>query len=84
MAKLTFSTEPVFLRKTYKLQLPHCIIYRGILVVKEIYVCDECDFAYKEKELAEKCEKSCRKNHTCNIEITKNSIGELKKIEIKE
>jgi hypothetical protein len=50
-------------------------------MVKEIkksknnyYVCEECSFAYKEKQLAEKCEEWCKKHHSCNIEITKNSI----------
>lgn len=47
-------------------------------MVKEIYVCEACNFAYKEKELAEKCESWCKKYNSCNIEITKNSIGELK------
>ena len=47
-------------------------------MVKEIYVCEACSFAYKEKELAEKCEEFCKKHNSCNIEITKYSIGEIK------
>lgn len=50
-------------------------------MVKEIkkdenkyYICEECDFAYKEKELAKKCEDWCKKYHSCNIEITKNAV----------
>ena len=47
-------------------------------MVKEIYVCEECQFAYKERESAEKCEAWCKEHKSCNIEITKNSVGELK------
>jgi len=49
-------------------------------MAKEIYLCEECNFAYMEKELAEKCEKFCKKYNSCNIEITKHSIGELKRV----
>ena len=48
-------------------------------MVKQIYVCEACNFAYKEKELADKCENFCEKHKSCNIELTKHSIGELKK-----
>ena len=38
------------------------------------YICEECSFAYKEKQLAEKCEDWCKKHHSCNMEITKNAV----------
>ncbi len=41
---------------------------------RKYYICKECNFAYKEKQLAEKCEEWCKKHHSCNIEITKNAI----------
>ena len=41
---------------------------------KEYFECEECSFLYKEKELAEKCEKWCKENHSCNIEITKHAV----------
>ena len=41
---------------------------------KIYYVCDECNFAYKNKEIAEKCENWCRKHHSCNTEITKYAV----------
>ncbi|MBS3130810.1 hypothetical protein J4212_00100 [Candidatus Woesearchaeota archaeon] len=47
-------------------------------MVAQIYVCGECSFAYKEKELAEKCEAWCKGHKSCNIGITKNSVGEIK------
>ena len=47
-------------------------------MVKEIYVCEACNFLYEMKELAKKCESWCKKHHSCNIEITKKSRGELK------
>jgi len=43
-------------------------------MVKEIYICEICKFAYKDKETAAKCEEWCRKYHSCNIEITKNAV----------
>lgn len=41
---------------------------------KTLYVCDECEFAYEKKELAEKCEAWCREKHSCNLEITKYAV----------
>ena len=43
----------------------------------KVYVCDICNFAYNEKATAKKCESWCRENKSCNLEITKSSIGEL-------
>lgn len=42
---------------------------------KKYFICEECKFAYKEKEWARKCEEWCKKNHSCNIEITKHAIS---------
>jgi len=47
-------------------------------MVKEIYVCEICNFAYNKKELASRCEGWCRKHKSCSLEITKSSIGVLK------
>lgn len=47
-------------------------------MVKEVYLCEACNFAFNNKELAEKCEEFCTKYKSCNLEITKDSIGELK------
>lgn len=41
---------------------------------KKYFICEECDFAYKEKEWAEKCEEYCKKYKSCNIEITKHAV----------
>ena len=38
------------------------------------YICKECDFAYKEKQWAEKCEAYCKKHPSCSLEITKHAI----------
>lgn len=53
------------------------------MMVKEIsfgngraYQCSICMFVYKEKELAIKCEKFCKKNNACSIEITKYAINQ--------
>ncbi len=47
-------------------------------MVKEVYVCEECNFAYTEKEQAKECEEFCKQHKSCSTEITKNSIGEVK------
>jgi len=41
---------------------------------KTFYVCEECEFAYLDKELAEKCEVWCKERHSCNMEITKHAV----------
>jgi len=47
-------------------------------MVNVSFVCEECKLVYKERESAEKCEAWCKEHKSCNIEITKNSVGELK------
>lgn len=39
-----------------------------------LYVCASCGFAYKEKELAEKCQQWCEQNQSCNLEITQYAV----------
>ena len=53
----------------------------GYKIVKEIekkgkkyYVCEECEFAYMDRETAQKCQDWCNEHHSCNIEITKNAV----------
>jgi len=40
-----------------------------------IYVCAECGLEYAEKNTAVKCEVLCKKNHSCNMEITHKSLN---------
>lgn len=42
----------------------------------EFYQCQECEFLYKEKLWAEKCEQWCKEHKSCNIEIIKHAIKE--------
>ncbi|MBI5332244.1 MAG: hypothetical protein HZB65_01600 [Candidatus Aenigmarchaeota archaeon] len=42
--------------------------------MKKSYLCRECGFIYKENKWADACEKWCKKNHTCNIDIIKHAI----------
>ena len=39
-----------------------------------LYICEACGFAYREKELAEKCQQWCEQYHSCNLEITQHAI----------
>ena len=41
---------------------------------KTYYICEECSFAYKDKETAAKCENWCREHHSCNTKITKYAV----------
>ena len=45
---------------------------------KTYYKCRICKLKYRKKEFADKCERWCRENNSCNLEITKHSI-ELKR-----
>ena len=42
---------------------------------KKYYICKECKLSYEEKKWAEKCEAWCKKNKSCNLEITKHAIN---------
>ena len=42
-----------------------------------LYVCEECKFAYKDKNWAEKCQAWCKNNNSCNIIITGHSVGPI-------
>lgn len=49
---------------------------KQIIKSKKIYYeCEECNFLHKDKKTAEKCEKWCKKYHSCNTEITKYAIN---------
>ncbi|MEE9526012.1 MAG: hypothetical protein V3V78_05395 [Candidatus Woesearchaeota archaeon] len=41
---------------------------------KTYYLCEECNFVYKEEDLAKKCEAYCREHHQCSLEITKQAV----------
>ncbi|MBI2143858.1 hypothetical protein HYU17_01750 [Candidatus Woesearchaeota archaeon] len=41
---------------------------------KAYYSCEECGFAYKTRELAQKCQDWCGKHHSCSLEITKHAV----------
>ena len=47
-------------------------------MVKQVYFCEECNFVYNKEEQAKQCEEFCREHKSCSIEITKNSVGELR------
>ncbi len=40
---------------------------------KTLYKCEECGFLYAGRNWAEKCEKYCKDNKSCNLEITKHA-----------
>ena len=41
------------------------------------YQCEDCSLLYEDEKWAEKCEKWCLKDHTCNIDITKHRVKQL-------
>jgi hypothetical protein len=43
---------------------------------KHFFQCEECQFLFKEKEWAEKCEAWCKEHHTCNLEVMPHAVNE--------
>lgn len=43
--------------------------------IKNVYECNDCKLIYKNKKDAKKCEEWCKKNNSCNLEITKHAIN---------
>ncbi len=39
------------------------------------YMCKECGLEYGEEEWADKCEKFCKENNACSVEITKHALN---------
>jgi len=47
------------------------------MMVKEVnskFQCEECELFFKDKEWAEKCEKWCSENKSCNLDIMKHAV----------
>lgn len=40
----------------------------------EEYVCEACGYRYYKREIAERCEAWCFKNHSCNLEIIEQGM----------
>lgn len=41
---------------------------------EQLYKCPECGLHYQDKDIALDCEKFCRENHACNLEVTKYAV----------
>ena len=41
------------------------------------YLCEECELTYVDRKKACECEEWCKKNKSCNLEITKFSINKI-------
>ena len=41
---------------------------------KTVFICDFCGLGYSDEDTAEKCEKWCKVNGTCSLEITRKAI----------
>lgn len=46
-------------------------------MVKSLYVCEVCKFAYSDKVNAQRCQRWCKENKNNNVEITKYAIGKF-------
>ena len=46
---------------------------------RAFHVCEECGFAYHEREWAQKCEEWCAEHKSCNLDIIKHSVSLVKK-----
>jgi len=47
---------------------------------KVYFMCEACNMYYETKELAQKCENFCNKNHSCSLEITKHAVQPYNKV----
>ena len=56
---------------TFLNELYNCIMVK---IDDKFYQCEECWLHYIEKNIAEECEKFCKKYNACNIKITKYAI----------
>lgn len=45
---------------------------------QSVYLCEECNFLYKDRQWAEKCETWCKKHQSCSLEIIKHSFEYFK------
>ena len=41
---------------------------------KEYFICEACNMAYLDKDLAQKCEDFCNKYKSCNLEFIKHAV----------
>lgn len=41
---------------------------------EKLYICEACGMAYREKELAGKCQQWCEQHHSCNLEIIRHAV----------
>lgn len=44
------------------------------ILPSDLTACKECGFVYATAQEAEACERWCTTHHSCNLEITKNSL----------
>ncbi len=49
-------------------------------MVKTFYLCTACNFLYIKKNKAKECEQWCKKYKSCNINITKETVGKMEKL----
>ncbi len=50
-----------------------------VIKSKKVYQCDECLLFYPNRKDAVDCERWCKKNKSCNLNITKQALKELSK-----
>jgi len=41
---------------------------------KKYYQCEECLMYYLYKDIAKRCEKFCKKNKACNLDLIKHAV----------
>jgi hypothetical protein len=42
------------------------------------FKCKECGLVYLEEQIAIRCEKFCKKNHGCDLDLIKHAVNERK------
>ena len=41
---------------------------------KTYFICQECNFAYEDKDWAQKCQEWCHEHNSCSLDITKHAV----------
>lgn len=55
------------------------VVVRG----ERFYACGECGLIYTSRGLAEECEEWCREHGTCNVDLSRQSIGYVREASLR-
>ena len=51
------------------------IISKMVKKIGDKFKCKECGLVYLEEQIAIRCEKFCKKNHVCDLDLIKHDVN---------